>query len=301
MNWRAVSVLAGAILMSCGAAAAFDYGAVYSVVPRPSIITLPKRVAAPDEQALRRAYPPAALAARVNGAAVVSCLVKTTQELSDCAISWESPTGYGFGDAARSLASLFRYEPGTEDGRPVLTPLNQAIAFDYFPDRPRPPKAPPLDRRLAIMAGRGSPTPAPEKLAQIQLLDGRLVAVARYAQGDVAFVGLDDQQRSGDVVQASVTNVFAYSGESLPVFKVRRMQVDCRAQTVAYLGERFFDHRGRPDGWQLSEDEAPTSATFNQLTGPVVGAVCLGPNPEVTVAGIDEAIMVVKGWPDAAH
>ncbi|MGE5502468.1 MAG: TonB family protein [Ignavibacteriales bacterium] len=297
---RTVAFVAAVAWATSAPAGAFNYDAVYTIVPRPSIITNPERLAAPDEASAARAYPIQARKARVNGAARITCDVAADQRLTGCAVSWESPLGYGFGDAALSLAPLFRFAPATRDGRAITGwPVSQVVSFDLFPKSARPPAAPPPPWPPATHADRGSQISAPAELQQIQLMDERLAAVERYSDGYVRFVGLDDQKRDGSIVETNLTDVFSYPGESLPVFRVERVRADCSEQTISELGQRFFDYRGQPDGWRLSDDKAPQPATSNDRLRPLLRTICSGPQDDVIVPSIDAAIVLVRNWPAA--
>jgi len=89
-------------------------------------------VAKPTEAQIQAAYPTRALANQVEGAAVIECAVTGGGHLADCHVFNESPTGYGFGQAAVDLAGDFTMKPRLVDGEPVAgAPVRVAIAFTH--------------------------------------------------------------------------------------------------------------------------------------------------------------------------
>jgi protein TonB len=63
-------------------------------------------------------YPPRALARNIEGAVRLNCLVRTSG-LLECAVVSETPTGWGFGEAAMRIAHAHRMAPAMRDGAPV--------------------------------------------------------------------------------------------------------------------------------------------------------------------------------------
>ncbi|HEX4301602.1 MAG TPA: TonB family protein [Rhizomicrobium sp.] len=63
-----------------------------------------------------KAYPEAARSAGVSGSVVVQCSAETDGSLSNCATVSETPTGYGFGDAAIQLMGIVRLAPQSAGG-----------------------------------------------------------------------------------------------------------------------------------------------------------------------------------------
>ena len=61
--------------------------------------------------------PPAARAARRSGRGSVSCVIRADTRLEDCRIVGETPPGFGFGEAALTIAPrYFRFRPPTGAG-----------------------------------------------------------------------------------------------------------------------------------------------------------------------------------------
>jgi protein TonB len=68
--------------------------------------------------------------------------------LRDCRVTSEDPPGYGFGDAALSMATTFRMTPGRRAGRPVESEVRFPIRFRYPEDRPSVP--PPTEQAIRL-------------------------------------------------------------------------------------------------------------------------------------------------------
>ncbi len=91
--------------------------------------TAPRLLRGPSASRVSQAYPESAAKVRVQSAAGYSrqidgyaklrCRVLVSGRLDQCTIMDESPAGYGFGDAARSLAAEFLFQPATIDGQPA--------------------------------------------------------------------------------------------------------------------------------------------------------------------------------------
>jgi periplasmic protein TonB len=65
------------------------------------------------------AYPHSALVQGIRGLVTMRCVITEPGVLSDCEVAEETPTGYGFGRAALSLAPKFALTMPTRDGVPV--------------------------------------------------------------------------------------------------------------------------------------------------------------------------------------
>jgi len=73
-------------------------------------------VAPPSIAQVQAAYPDRAKSAHVVGTAEVTCVVTAAGALGNCAVTQEEPSGWGFGEAALSLAPAFKVAAGP-DGR----------------------------------------------------------------------------------------------------------------------------------------------------------------------------------------
>lgn len=72
--------------------------------------------AAPSFAQVVAAYPAKARAAGAGGSATLDCRFKDDGLLSDCSVLGQTPTGMGFGEAAKSLSSLFVGPTALKDG-----------------------------------------------------------------------------------------------------------------------------------------------------------------------------------------
>lgn len=73
----------------------------------------------PTNDQLATRYPTGAETWHTNGKARVRCRVNADGTLSDCAVVFEAPLGFGFGRATLSAAQDFRMKPTTPDGKSV--------------------------------------------------------------------------------------------------------------------------------------------------------------------------------------
>jgi TonB family protein len=69
---------------------------------------------------LRRYYPLRALRQRIVGKVTLLCRISRNNRVRDCKISSESPSDYGFSNAALNAAPHFRVKPPMVNGRPHL-------------------------------------------------------------------------------------------------------------------------------------------------------------------------------------
>jgi TonB family protein len=118
--------------------------------PRAAVITNPDWIRTPGPTSLSALYPVLAMRAHVGGAARLECVVTAEGLLVNCQVLSETPEGYGFGQAAINISSLFRMRPQTRDGHPVggaivVIPLR----FQLPADPPPPPATPQADQGLS--------------------------------------------------------------------------------------------------------------------------------------------------------
>jgi periplasmic protein TonB len=86
---------------------------------RPSVITSPDWLKLPDADAFSKYYPSAAMDRNLGGMVTLACVVTASGQVRNCSVAAETPTGVGFGDAAKKLSAYFQMRPQTRDGQPV--------------------------------------------------------------------------------------------------------------------------------------------------------------------------------------
>lgn len=94
----------------------------------------------PDGAMVARFYPERAQRMEGEGRAALVCTVALDTRLHDCRVQSESPTGYGFGEAALKMADEMRMAPAIRNGVPVKALVRVPLAF-VMP-QPEPPPAP---------------------------------------------------------------------------------------------------------------------------------------------------------------
>ncbi len=120
------------VLLALAAAAATTMAWAQGAPPPfriPHVIVNPEYARAPTEADYLAAYPPAALKARISGAAWIHCNVAIDGKVTDCTIISEDPPGLGFGSAAISLVTRIGSTPKTRDGEPVAGDFQTEVRF----------------------------------------------------------------------------------------------------------------------------------------------------------------------------
>ncbi|WP_295167947.1 energy transducer TonB [uncultured Brevundimonas sp.] len=79
--------------------------------------TGPRLVAGPTIGQIRANHPPGARSR--YGRVELSCVIRLDSRLDGCRVVQETPPGLGFGAAGLQVSGYFRFQPPTEDGRPV--------------------------------------------------------------------------------------------------------------------------------------------------------------------------------------
>lgn len=109
---------AGSILLLGSALATAALAPTVMAAPR-EVIDKPDWVRKPTGDDMERFYPAKARAERTGGEVRLVCDVTIAGALKDCVTVNESPTGYGFAEAALSLAPMFLMSPKRVGGEPV--------------------------------------------------------------------------------------------------------------------------------------------------------------------------------------
>nr|QQZ50458.1 TonB family protein [Phenylobacterium glaciei] len=98
----------------------------------------------PDSDAMAKAFPEVAGLLGVDGYALIRCQITVLGRADACTVVGESPSGWGFGNAALIMSQSFRFRPKTVDGRAVpggeirvplrlVTPIPGTCKFGRLP------------------------------------------------------------------------------------------------------------------------------------------------------------------------
>jgi protein TonB len=93
----------------------------------PAQITNPRWVRQPRD--LELYYPSRALARDITGQVVLDCLVNVSGALN-CAVVSETPSNWGFGQAALRISRDYRMAPAMRDGQPVEGRYRMRVPFE---------------------------------------------------------------------------------------------------------------------------------------------------------------------------
>jgi TonB family protein len=99
--------------------------------------TRERLLTAPTAEALSDHFPPVPLALGVSGQVTLSCDVSSDGN-SNCRATEETPADNGFGAAAETLASDWRFSPATENGSALASTVNTTIVFANEFNEPAP-------------------------------------------------------------------------------------------------------------------------------------------------------------------
>ena len=98
------------------------------------LITNPIWLAKPSIRDREQFYPQRALESAKPGHAVVRCLIALDGALTNCVTTSETPSGWGFGDAALKMAQEFRSAPQSAIGEPTAgRVVDLPITFKHRP------------------------------------------------------------------------------------------------------------------------------------------------------------------------
>jgi TonB family protein len=115
----ALMAFAGAIAPQAGAQEAQPELGVSQPTVDLAIRAQPAQIVRPAPESVSLNYPPLARRMKKTGRAVLACGVDAQGDVGDCAVVEEFPVGWGFGQAARRIASDLRAAPATENGQAV--------------------------------------------------------------------------------------------------------------------------------------------------------------------------------------
>jgi periplasmic protein TonB len=73
---------------------------------------------------LKRYYPERAMRAVLPGKAIIDCLVQTGGTLGDCKLVSETPPGYGFGEKALEMTTLYKMKGEGGECKRVQIPVD---------------------------------------------------------------------------------------------------------------------------------------------------------------------------------
>ena len=96
----------------------------------PTLLSPPDWVDKPTPRDLRGAWPREAFLHGMGGRADIDCRVELNGRLDDCEVVRETPSGFGFGAAALSLAPRLRFTPALTDKGPAAWRVTIPINFE---------------------------------------------------------------------------------------------------------------------------------------------------------------------------
>jgi TonB family protein len=136
---RTRSALGLAAVTAVSLAGACAAWAAQPVAAPGPLIVAPDWAQRPTGEDLKWAYPPAALAERLEGRATLACGVDAGGRLIGCTVASEAPAAAGFGQAALALSPSFQMKPLSKDG--VATGGGAVrIPIRFMPANPAPPQ-----------------------------------------------------------------------------------------------------------------------------------------------------------------
>lgn len=278
------------------AAPAIDYATLPHRVMRPALITYPDYAVRPSRDQVMAAYPPKALAARVNGRAEVECQVTLEGRVANCAVLWEGPEGYGFAGAAQTVVQQVVMVPMLRDGKPIEGGVVRfPFVFAAFPARPAAPQ-PPRGARALNMPPQASVVLSAGHWGVV----GFTQAPADFANWSprATFLDLDIRRGPDGTLEVQTIDVLPAPGPREYAFAVGRHRLDCVRKTAQGVGTRYFDEAGTPRAWfPYSPVRAAVPFRLETFEGQAFEAACAGASALQTVEGPAQALAVARGWP----
>ena len=71
--------------------------------------------------------------AGMNGEVALRCVIAGDGTLKSCRVETETPEGWGFAEAALSLAPKYLFAPRLKQGQPVESPIGLTVSFEFTP------------------------------------------------------------------------------------------------------------------------------------------------------------------------
>lgn len=96
----------------------------------PAVITRANWIRQPTAEQMDRAFPDRAIQRGVSGSASLNCLVEVSGRVTDCRVTHETPGGYGFGRAAKSVSRYFQISPQTVNGSAQSSRVAMTLRFN---------------------------------------------------------------------------------------------------------------------------------------------------------------------------
>jgi len=87
--------------------------------PAPPVVSNPTWTRKPNGDDYARFYPERAQRLEKEGSATIKCVVTVKGALVNCQVLSEDPVDFGFGEATKKVASLWKMKPQLVDGNPV--------------------------------------------------------------------------------------------------------------------------------------------------------------------------------------
>lgn len=127
-----------------------------------------------------RFYPKAAADQSISGRAILDCDVNANGWLTDCRAADETPVGYGFGDAAVKLSSLFRMKPdAVPEPRRAVVPVIFGFAGQPLPANGYQPGQNAWLMKVDVKKGARGARPCPDDGKPAQLCTDHPIAWAK--------------------------------------------------------------------------------------------------------------------------
>ncbi len=118
--------------------------------PAASSTTPPRVLDAPPYAEMLRGYPRRAGIEGIEGKAKVRCTVSPKAAVSNCSVVSETPPDMGFGEASIRFAPHVRFQPATQDGRPVSAEVIIPVTWSMeYAERPMAFAAPSQSELMA--------------------------------------------------------------------------------------------------------------------------------------------------------